>query len=124
MSFAPLRYAVGGLGAGEPVAFNNYVNSGFNSDGTVTGGGSQNWSSEYPSPGIGARYWIKFTLVSSVGGATLNNNNVVQSLEGTGVSGGINYIGAGSVNYSYIIYSNAAGTQAIVNGTGLYANDL
>ena len=123
MSFAPLRYAVGGLGAGEPVSLS--IAGVFNSDGTGSGtSGNYNWTSEAPSPGIGARYWVKFTLTSSTGGATLGNNNVVQSMEATGVSGGVNYVGPGSVNFTYTIYSNAAGTQVITSGTGVYSNEL
>lgn len=109
----------------------NGVNNTFNPDGTNTittgtDGVPVNWCSDAPLTGIGARYWVKFTYVSTTSGGvtTITNNNVVLSLATAQFPGATGGTGIGSANFSYNIYDDAAGTIARAFGTGNTNNTI
>lgn len=114
---------------GYPVSQTGGTNRTFNSDGTNSGGAGvnftpPNWFSNPPQGGIGSSYWIKFTDTGlNHGTATvISNNNVIFSLSTSqfpGPAGGI-----GGRNFSYIIYSDAAGANAVASGSGVTDNSI
>lgn len=91
----------------------------FGSDGSITGNDgtlSSNWGTPI-TPGVGAGYWIKFTLGSgaaSWNGATLGtwlqlNSSRVASATGSGTK---------FKDFSYSIATDSSGTNVVANGSG------
>lgn len=132
MTTAAISMVVGCLGAGEPInqtGVNNAASPMFGTDGVSNGAPPPtpaHWTSEFPSPGVAYRYYIKIT-------DTGLNHGSAAALTGAAVAGFVNMGGTiavsisgglGGRNFSYQISGKSDGSNVVATGTGTISNDF